>query len=338
MSQEAQARYFLQYFAAVKEANVSGSFVDAYADWRGDRPIMTVNQPDHYVHPVGLTSEKRDRRLSYEMIRTLYAGEKANAILVGTYRSSFPLAHVLSGLLIIIAVAYQYTYNRRFGEAVKRALTRSYNFYADLRDSRAVSMFHTLLLALCVSATLAVTLSSILHFYRADKLADYLLSLLLTWDFLKEQIIYAAWHPAAGIVGFSLLFFSLFVLFAAIIKVCAFFVRARVTWFHAFSVTAWGAIPVVFLSPVAMSLFKVLESSLYVIPSMAVIVGFMIWTWIRVVSGIAVIYDVRSFRAYVGALLVCAFLAGVVLLLYESNFAFLAYAKLALNVVRSASL
>jgi hypothetical protein len=338
MSQEAQARYFLQYLAAIKEANITGSFVDAYADWRGDRPIMTVNQFDHYVHPVGLTSEKRERRLSYEMIRTLYNGEKANAILVGTYRSSFPLAHVLSGLFIIIIVAHQYTYNRRFGEAVKRSLTRSYNFYADLRDSRTVSIVHTLLLALCISATLAVTVSSILYFYRADKLADYLFSLLLTWDLLKEQFIFAAWHPAAGIILFSALFFSLFVLFAAVIKLFAFFVRTRVTWFHVFSVTAWGAIPIVFLGPVAMSLSKVMESSFFIVPSMAVIVGFMIWTWTRVVSGIAVIYDVRPFRAYLGAVLACAILTCGILFFYETNFAFFAYAKLALNVARSSSL
>ena len=47
MSQEAQARFFIQYYAALKEANTAGSFVSALTDWRGDRPLLNFRFGDH---------------------------------------------------------------------------------------------------------------------------------------------------------------------------------------------------------------------------------------------------------------------------------------------------
>jgi hypothetical protein len=40
-SQEAQARFYLQHIAALMESGFSGGFVDAFSDWRGDRPVLT---------------------------------------------------------------------------------------------------------------------------------------------------------------------------------------------------------------------------------------------------------------------------------------------------------
>lgn len=335
LSQEAQARFFFQQYGAIKDLKIAGSFVSSFADWRGDRPIMNVNIEDHYVHPVGLMSYERTKRLSYEMVRALYSEEKISAIPIGTYRSSFPVAHVLSGLFVIILVGYQYTYNRRFGEAIKRAFLRSYNFFADLRDHHSVSMFQTLLLALSISITLAVVLSSILYHYRADKFADYVLTYLVVWDSLKEQFIRATWHPLTGIVAFTGCFFVGFGLLAALVKVCSVFIRKRISWYHSYAVSVWGAMPLVFLSPVAMSLFKVMENPLYVIPSSVVILAFLIWAFSRVLKGISVIYDLSSAKVYVGGVLVSALLLGGLFFYYDSIYALGSYFTLVVNVARS---
>ena len=119
MSQEAQARFFIQYYAAIKEANTAGSFVLALTDWRGDRPLLNFGLGDRYLHPVGLLSQTREKRLAYEVVRDLYNEERITAIPAGNYRMSFPWVHVLVGLLVIILIGYEST-NRRFAESLQR--------------------------------------------------------------------------------------------------------------------------------------------------------------------------------------------------------------------------
>ncbi|HLF19391.1 MAG TPA: glycoside hydrolase family 2 TIM barrel-domain containing protein [Bacteroidota bacterium] len=335
MSQEHQARFFLQYYGVMREVGVAGSFISSFADWRGDRPILTVNSANPYLHPVGLMSYAGEKRLSFEMVKVLYNEEKTSAIPVGSHRSAFPVAHVVSGLFVIILGGYHYAYNRRFGEAVRRAFLRSYNFYADLRDMRAASVVHTLTLGALISVTLAVIVSSILHHYRGDKMFDYALTYVVVSDALKEQVIYATWNPFSGIVGFSVAFFVIFWSLALLVKLCSLFVRSKVSWFHAYSVPVWGALPIVFLSPVAMSLFKVMENPIYVAPSLILIAVFLLWATARVFSGISVIYDISPAKSYMGGIFVCGLLMGALYFYYDSVFAIGSYVKFAMNVARS---
>lgn len=331
LSQESQARFFLQSYAAIKETGSAGSFVAALSDWKGDRPLLNFQFGDHYIHPVGLLSQTREKRLAYEVVRALYNEERVAAIPAGNFRASFPWAHVLIGLFIMILIGYEST-NRRFGESLKRALIRSYNFFVDLRDLHTVSISHTLILASAISVTFACVLSNLMYHYRADKFADYILTYLLVWDSLKIQFIHATWHPLTGIGVLSGMFFILGLLLAFLIKFFALFVKARVSWFHVYSVAVWSAAPVVFLSPLAMSLFKIMENPSYVLPSIVLILLFFSWTFLRILKGISVIYDLVPAKTYAGGILVGILLLGGLFFYYDSTYALSSYVKFILHL------
>ena len=335
LSQESQAYFFFQYYAVVRELGIAGSFVSSFSDWRGDRPIMSANVADHYLTPLGLMSYEREKRASYEMVRTLYNDEKIAAIPVGNYRASFPSAHVLSGLFVIMLVGYQYAYNRRFGEAIKRSFLRSYNFFADLRDLRAVSFFQTLILAFAVSVTLAVLVSSYLYHFRTDLFVDYVLTYLVVSDEAKGQLIAAAWHPFTGILILTGFWFVLSWVAALFIRVSAFFFRKRISFFHAYGVTVWGAMPFVLLSPVAMSLFKVMETPVYIIPCTILVAVFAFWVALRVLMGVSVIYDTSTPKAYAGGLFVLLLFVGATAMYYDSTYATRSYLPIVVHVARS---
>jgi len=333
-SQESQARFYLQYYAAIKEANGAGSFAAALTDWRGDCPLLSFPFGDHYLYPVGLLSQTREKRLAYEVIRALYNEERIAAIPTGNYRVSFPWAHVLIGLFVILLIGYEST-NRRFGESLKRSLTRSYNFFVDLRDLHAVSIAHTLVLSSAISMTLACLLSGMMYHYRADKFADYILTYLFVWDPLKVQFIHATWHPFAGIVVLSGLFFFFGMLLSLLIKVFALLVRARVSWFHVYSISVWSAAPVIFLSPLAMSLSKIMENPSYVLPSLVLMLLFFFWTFLRILKGVSVIYDLVLAKTYVGGIIVCVLLLGGLFLYYDSVYALSSYVKFILHLAQN---
>ena len=334
MSQEAQARFFIQYYAALKEANAAGSFVLSLTDWRGDRPLLNFGLGDRYVHPVGLLSQTREKRLAYEVVRVLYNEERITAIPAGNYRMTFPWVHVLIGLLVIVLIGYEST-NRRFAESLQRALIRSYNFFVDLRDLHSVSLGHTLILSGAVSLTLAGLLSSIMYHFRADRFADYIVTYLCTMDYLKEQFIRATWHPFTGILALTCFFFVAGVVLALLMKVIGLFIKTQVSWIHMYSVSVWGAAPIIFLSPLAMSLFKIMENPLYVLPSLVLICLFFIWTFLRVLKGISVMYDLSPVKAYVGGILTCIILLGGLFLYYDSVFALSSYLKLIVHIAQN---
>lgn len=337
MSQEAQAEFFKKSFAVIKDAGIAGSFIDGFADWRGDRPLMSIGSGNRYVYPVGLLSYDREKRSSFDMVKLLYNSEKTNALPIGRYRASFPVAHIAWGFAVIFVIAYLYHYNRRFNETFKRALIRSYNFYADLRDVHTVSIPQTLILAASVSVTLGVIVSGILYRYRTDTMADHFLTMLVVWDGLKEDLISATWHPFPGIVLFSLVLLAFYPVLALLIRVFALLVKRRVYWYHAFAVAVWGSLPIVLLSPVAMALFKLLQSDLNVIPAFALVAVFLIWSLLRILKGVSVIYDISRLKAYTGGILLVLVILGGVFVYYETTFALSAYIEFYFHIGRSLS-
>jgi len=324
-SQEAQARYFLQHIAAVKESGFSGGFVNAFSDWHGDRPVLSVREGDRTLYPLGLVNLEREKRLAYDVVRSQYQEEKFSAIPAGSYKARFPASQVIAGLVLIIVFGYQYSYNRRFGESVKRALLRSYNFFADLRDRADVPGIATFILSLCIAATLGVVLASILHHYRTDPTADGLMTLLLPWDVVKVQMIRASWDPMWGIAVFSAMAFILLALFTGLIKIVSIIARVRLPLGTAWNITIWGALPLMALSPVGMSLFKIMESTTFILPVLTLIVIFCLWSLMRIIKGTSVVLDVSTMKTYGITLLVCIVVAGGLFLLAENQWAFTAY-------------
>jgi len=324
-SQEAQARYFLQHIAAVKESGMSGGFVEAFSDWRGDRPVLTSRSEDRTVHPMGLVNEKREKRLAFDVVRSQFQEEKFSAIPAGSYKARFPASQVIAGLLLIIVFGYQYSYNRRFGESVKRALLRSYNFFADLRDRGDVPPIATFILSLCLALTLGVVFASLLYHYRTDAAADAVMTLLLPWDALKLEIIRSSWDPMRGIAVFSAVSFMMLVLFTGVIKVVSLIARVRLRIGTAWNITIWGALPLMVLSPVGMSLFKIMETAAFIIPVAIVIAIVCLWALMRIVKGASVVLDVSTVKTYAITFFVCVVIISGIVLVGENQWAFSAY-------------
>ena len=331
-SQEFQARYYLQHIAAVKESGIAGACLTAFADWRGDRPLLTVPSGDRTMTPLGIVSASREKRLALDVVRAQYQDLKYPAIPAGTYRAAFPAAHVITGLIIIIIFGYQYSYNRRFGEAVKRSFLRSYNFFADLRDRRDVPILASVILAVCLAVTVSVVFSSILYHYRTDAVADELLSALIVNDVVKEQINAAAWEPVRGIAMMSVLLLAFFGFVSILIKVVAWVVRVKITLGNAWLLTIWGILPVIVLSPVGMSLFKIMESSVFVIPSMVLVALVLLWAGLRVLKAMSVVFDISPAKTYVIAIMAGVLLLGSALAYLESSYALRATVEHILSV------
>ncbi len=303
LSLEAQARFAMQMFETIRDAPVAGSVLWSYNDWQSDRPALSSHSLDPYLQSLGIVDGLRERRISFDVVRSLFSGDKVYALPVGNYSPGTPVVFVVAGLIILIAFAFIYNGNRRFRDAVNRSLARTYNFFADVRDQRIVTYGHSLFVALIVSITWATLLASALAFYRDSLLLDNLLSFVMS-DGVKEQFVRLVWNPPAFIMAASGLIFLKLLVISVAVKACAMLVRTPVHYYHAFSVTMWSMLPYVAFIPVAMVLYRLLETEFYRMPVLVLVGGVTVWVVMRFFKGVAIIFDVFPFKVYAVGLLV----------------------------------
>ncbi len=317
LSYEAQAKFYIQHFDIIKSLDYDGAFVWAFNDWKGDVPALTVSSRDPWMHNLGLVSGQREKRIAYEAVRSIYRSEKFVALPIGNYSSTAPMIYVLAGLVVLIGVAYFYNASRRFRENLNRSMMNSYNFYADVRDQRIVSVIHSTVLGIIVCVATAIVASSILYHFRQSWVLDNLLSYMLVYDNIKESMVYLIWNPLKCIAYFSVLFFLCLLVLTGLLLALSPLFKARMYPYHAYVVAMWSTPPLLILVPIGMILFRVMETSMYVVPSFILVGALLLWVFFRLLKGVSIMYDIRTARAYVLGTLSCLAVLGLVYMYYD---------------------
>jgi len=332
MSQEAQARGLLQRYNALKDMNLSGSFIFSFNDFRSDRPIMSVKPIVPDVHTNGIVELNREKKVAYNIVRSVYHNEKISALPIGTYVPPSPYVYVLIGLGLLIVAAWLINSNRRYRESTRRAIFNSYNFFADIRDQFTLPLFHTTFTAVIISITFSVVASSVLHHFRSSAMLDYALSHLFNDNF-KRIIIQMAWNPILCVGYLAALLMLWFILFTFLIQVFSIFARVKIRLFHSYSIAVWTALPWVFFIPVGMILYRVMESDPYVPWVLGLTMFMFVWVYLRTLKGISVIYQVYTPKMYfIGWVFVLVVLGGLYAY-FDYAFSLTAYAEFFVSTI-----
>jgi hypothetical protein len=318
-SQEAQARYFLQRLEMIRAADFDGRFVWSFNDWKGDRPSLTIVAGNPWIHATGLVSGTRDKRIAYDAVRSVYQAEKFAALPMGSYSPGAPLVYVLAGFVVLIIVAYVYNANRRFRENLNRSVLSSFNFFSDIRDQHLVPVLHSLFLGAVVSIASAIVVSSIAYHFRDSMFLDILLSYVLVDDRVKEAVVQLVWDPVRCIAVASVLVFVKLAVISGVIYFLRIVLKTRIYFYHAYSVTVWSTAPLLILIPVGMILYRVMEGSFYIIPSLVLIALLMFWVCLRMLKGTAIIYDIVPAKVYAAGFAVLVVLVAALYLYFDAT-------------------
>jgi hypothetical protein len=193
----------------------------------------------------------------------------------------------------------------------------SFNFFADVRDQHGVSLLHTTFLALIVSVSLAIVGSSVLYRFRDSLLLDDLLTYVLITDGVKAFLIHLVWEPLRFILAASGFIFVSLVLLSGAVHLFKVIVRSRVFGYQAYTATVWSMTPLLAFIPVGMILFRVMEGSMYVLPSLIFITAFLVWVIARLFKGISIIYDIYPPKMYAAGILALVAVFGMLYLYYD---------------------
>ena len=312
-SVEAQARFYVQRFEILKSEDVDGAIIASFNDWKGQHPSLAVHSGDPWLHTVGLVSMQRDKRLAYDAVRSIFRNERFIALPVGKAGANEPIVYVLIGFVVLIGIAYFYNANRRFRESVKRSLFSSYNFFADIRDQRAVSLLHTTYIGLVVSLGTALVASSMLYHSRGSWILDNSLTCLLVVDRLKASVVSLIWSPFRFVMYCTVLCFAGLLVVSGLLWTLRWLFKTRIYPYHAYSIAVWSTTPVLVFVPAGMVLYRLMEGGIYVIPAYLGVSVFALWVLLRLLKGAAIVLDVYPPKMF--ALGFCS-LVGVATLLY----------------------
>lgn len=325
-SQEAQARFIHQRYVIIREAGIAGSMIFSFNDFRSDRPILGAKPLDVHLHTTGIVELDRSKKVAYDLVHSLFHDQKISALQVGAYVPPTPYVYVVSGIGLLLTVAWLWNGNRRFRESTRRAIINSYNFFADIRDQFTLPLFHTTVTALIISVTCGIVFSSLLHHFRTNTILDYVLSYFLP-DEIKRVIIVMAWNPLLGIGYFSAGVLSWFLVLTVLIQLFSKLARVKIRFFHSYSIAVWTSLPWTFFIPITMILYRVLQSEPYVPWIFGLVAVMSLWVMLRTLKGISVIYNIYRPKMYMYGFAVLLVFCVVIYFYLDYTIAVTAYAE-----------
>ncbi len=327
-SYEAQAKYFEEVINYTQNNSLAGFFINSMYDYEGDYPSLINGYSKENLYNIGIAaSNNNTNRLAYKVVYAKLHNTEAVTIPIGSKKDTAPMVFIIFGLFLALIMGVLVNSGRKFREDSSRALLRPYNFYADVRDQRIMSGYHSTILGFVISAILALLISNLL-FYIRDNIFFERILLAFGSPKLLSTFSYFSWHPELSLVWLTLIFIIFVPLLAIIIKAASFFVRTKVYFSSIYYTTIWSLLPIVLLIPVGIILYRMLSADVANAYIYAGLILFLLWSFYRLIKGIYVIFDVNPGTVYFYSILLVLLIAGGFILYYQVTNSVIDYMKL----------
>lgn len=303
-SYEGQAKFFDDIISTSKDDKIQGFILNTMFDYHGDYSPMFSGYNDENNYNIGiLASDGNKSRISFNLIKSRLVSGKNITVPIGNNSEDAPLFFIIAALILSIIIALLINSKRKFREDATRALLRPYNFFADIRDQRILSGFHSNILMFLLAGANALIVTILLYFLRNNILLDKILLSFGDYN-LSSFWSYLAWNPQKAFIYAYIATIVLFVVISFFVHLSSFFVKTKVLYSSVYSVAIWAFLPIALLLPIEAVLYKILLTQSYNYIIYSVLALSLIWNIQRFLKGIYVIFDVRPLFVYSYAFLV----------------------------------
>ncbi len=325
---EAQAKYFENLMDYSSSNPLSGYFINTMFDYRGDYASLVAGYNRDNLYRIGICGEDRStNRLAYKVIYSKLNNTEKVTIPIGSRKDDSPMIFIIAGLVLAIIMGVLVNSGRKFREDSSRALLRPYNFFADVRDQRIMSGYHSTVLALIIAAVSALLLSNLLFYVRESVVFEKVI-LSFGSPGIMKIFSYLSWHPASAILWLTFVIIAALVLLTFFIKAASFFVRNKIFLASSYFTVIWSFLPLVLLIPVGIILYRALNGDIINIYIYILLVLFLIWIFYRLIKGVYVIFDVNPGSVYFYGILIILIIVGGILLVYQMKSSVIDYLQI----------
>lgn len=330
-SYEAQAKFFDDMFSFYEENNLSGFFVNTMYDIRGDYRSIVCGYNKDNVYNIGLISEDRNQeRLAFKILSARMKNAEKVTIPIGSEKDDAPMIFIITGLVLALLMGVLVNSGRKFRDDASRALLRPYNFFADVRDQRIISAYHSLFLGAIISLVISLILANLFYYIRNSILFERIILSFGSPD-LIAGISYLAWNPVKALIWLFIISVIVMFLLTIVITASSFFVRTKVYLSSVFFTIVWSLLPVVLLIPLGIVLYRLLNAGAGNIYIYVFLILFSLWMLYRLLKGVSVIFDINAGGIYFYGLLTIALIKLIFFVYFEVNNSVFQYLKLALK-------
>ena len=317
-----QADYLIREISRLQaDGSLDGYLIHAFADYHGESPLLI--QPsiaDAGLYGYGVVGFNRTERVVYFKLRDQVQTGQVSPPVPAPVRQKPPLAFPVVGLATLLIASVEMRRNNVFRQNLKRVFLHPHGFHMDLRYRRFLHTAQPLLLWLIESVTLSLLTVSFLYALRDSFVLDYYLTHFLPSPEWKTGLISLIWHPSSALLFFSALFLTKILLLTILIRLIAVLFRERMDFWQASNYVIWSFAALLFLLPVAVILFRTLETPPFFTLSLLVVGLGLLWCLQRLLSALRIGYGTTAWRIYLSLIVLLGIvIAGSVALLDHSQ-------------------
>jgi beta-galactosidase len=298
-SNEFQAYFIKNCYNLSLQKKLAGVLINSYNDYKTNYPVLSLNYFDQYINTDGITDIYHSNRTSVNTLKALLNDERLPLLNAGQYETELPISYIIIGLITLLILIYMNNKYNRFREYFARAFFRPYNFFADIRDHRILSIMQTLILGCLLAISVALCFGSLIFNLRAEINYSYLFTAIFPFDAPLKIIFNFAWKPELLLAFFAVIVIIHLLINALLIKLLAIIMRARLFLDYTINMAVWSALPLIILLPIGIVLAKLILVS----PVFITIVGILfivlsLWCIYRLFNAIAIVFDKPSIQVY----------------------------------------
>jgi len=297
-SSEAQAKFFTDFIPNILKKNNSGLVINSIFGFRGDFISSYGGNNDwEFYRTKILDNPFSDNSFAFRAIKGSFTGTNTPNISIGTDKGDSPISFIITPIIITLLLTIVINAKRKIREDFSRALLKSYNYFADVRDNRIYTGIASLFVMLFSLATAAI-LFSILLFYFKDNIFVEKLIISSGLGSLTNTILSLSWNPLSSFIALFTLALIKTGIIIIIIKGFSFLVKTKVGIQKIFYVVSWSLLPLTLLLPLELVLYKLLETGLANSFIFIIIGLWFIWVLFRIIKGVYIIFDTSALRVY----------------------------------------
>jgi hypothetical protein len=318
-SYEAQAKFFSDLIDYSRSNSLPGFFINSITDIRGDYSSLLSGYTTENIYNIGLVGENRKtNRIGYKVVYSKLNNTERVTIPIGSIKDDAPMVFILIGLVLALLMGVLVNSGKKFREDASRALLRPYNYYADIRDQRIMSAYHSTFLGVIIVIVHALIVSNLLFYFKTNIVFEKLL-LSFGSPLLIKVVNYLCWNPFNAIVWISIFGILFAMLTTLLIRLASLFIKTRVYLTSIFFTVIWAFLPMVFLIPLGIVLYRVLVADIVNIYIYISLFALTVWVVYRLLKGIYVIFDSSPGSVYFYSSLLILFFFGGILIYFEVN-------------------
>lgn len=337
MSLAHQAKFLQDVYETVESGqSIPGVFYWSLTDWRGDVPVISSGiRHDNSVYYRGLMDEQRIERPAYTYLQSAMTNGQAPTLSMGESPVESQRSIIFTGFGIILLFLILVKQDRWFGMSYRRSLMSAKIFFEDVFDRRNMHMWHSIALAITECTSISIGLASAFYYFRQDIYFDFLISQVFTSVSAKQALVYLAWHPVMSIMVITFVIFAFLIILSILFGITLSLSGVSRGVSFAFNLLTWSASFLVFLIPLSMAVYSMLEHdvSYYFISTLGGII--LIVYMGRFLLALKVTTGIRFKKCLTGMLLILILVFGGFSMYFEGRFQTFTYWNHYLTIVKS---